>query len=156
MCVFCACAHIPACVHAPWQLVFPSPCFPEHLTRRMESPCTSTLLSPETLHSTLTTTERMSEGDRNSGRRAGVMLARCATPSEYESLGLSCHSQNICQWTCDQSSWVCSILPSFSVFAFFFFFCFGLFVLKYHFVVLAGLEFIVILLPHQPYRHVLP
>lgn len=68
-CLFLMCARTPA-AGVSFSL------FPEHLAQRMESPCTSTPLSPVTSHSTLTTTECVSEGERDSGRNPGLMLAR--------------------------------------------------------------------------------
>lgn len=125
--------------------------FPVHLTHRIESLCTSTLLSPITLDSTRASTECVSEGETDSGRKAGLMLVRCTTPSEYpRAWSCRCPSQGVCQSVSSHATKVVCTLP------FLCFLCFCLFVLVClfeigsHSFALVGLELTIILPPHQP------
>lgn len=92
--------------------------FPAHMIRGTESLCTSMPLSPVTLGSIRTSTECMSEGEKDLGRKAGLMLARCTTLSEYPGLGavLVPHRASVSSRVTKR--FMHSILPYFASFTF--------------------------------------
>jgi hypothetical protein len=90
----------------------------------------------------------MSEAEKDLGRKAGLMHARCTAPSEYLGIGAAADphrasvSGHVTNVVCTPST-----LPLLSSFSFV---LVCLFEIRSHSSALVGLELTIILLPHQP------